>query len=216
MTCDILIKTCKRDAPYHEHCLASIEKFCSGFRRVVVVEGEHPPGYLHQQVVKMRADLHTDADFTLVTDSDTLFAMPVTPETFFTGDKVNWIVTPWDAEMLANPGTKTWYDVMGQFHGKVPPFEFMRRQPFMLPRWLTKDLREWCEFQHSKDIEDYVMEKGVFSEFNVLGHHAWLFHRDKFNWIDTSIEVLPPPVTFQMWSHDPIEKNIKEIRRILA
>lgn len=216
MTCDIFIKTCQHDAGYHQHCLASIEKFCSGFRRTVVIDGEHPRGYLHQQVVKLHADIHTGADFTLVTDSDTLFTAPVTPESFFTDGKVDWLVTPWDETMLAHAGTRTWYDVMGQFHGKIPPFEFMRRQPFMLPRWLTESIRDWCKFQHGQDIETYVMGHGTFSEFNVLGHHAWLFHQSRFNWIDTSKEELPPPVVRQFWSHDPIEKNIEEINHILA
>ena len=35
VTCDIFIKTCSHDAEYHKYCLASIEKYCTGFRNVV-------------------------------------------------------------------------------------------------------------------------------------------------------------------------------------
>lgn len=214
MNCSIFIKTCQRDREYHEYCLKSIEKYCSGFRDVVVIEGEHPQGYLHQQVVKCYADLHTDADYILITDSDTLFTIPVTPETYFHEDKVKWLHTPWTPEMLAG-NEKCWFGVMGQFFLDIPPSEFMRRQPFMVPAWLLKELREYCRHKHGRTLEDYIMWKGVFSEFNVMGMFAWLFHHDKFHWIDTSKDELPELTTRQFWSHDPLEKNIEEIERIL-
>jgi len=215
MVTDIFIKTHAGDAEYHKYCLASIEKYCTGFRNVVVIEGEHPRGYLHQQIVKLHADDHTDADYVLVTDSDTLFTVPVTPETYFEGDKVKWIHTPWTPEMLAS-NTRAWFDVMGQFFGKTPHSEFMRRQPFMLPAWLLRELRLFCFTKHGVSIEDYIWSKGVFSEFNVLGNFAWEFHHDRFHWIDSSKDELPELTTRQFWSHDPIEKNIEEIERILA
>jgi hypothetical protein len=215
MICDIFIKTCQHDAAYHEHCLKSIDKFCSGFRKVVVVEGEHPHGYLHQQIVKLEADLHTDADFILMTDSDTLFCRPVTPETYFEDGKVVWVHTPWTPEMLAG-NERAWFDVMGQFFRETPPSEFMRRQPFMVPAWLLKNVRDYCARVHGLAIEDYVMGHGVFSEFNVLGFFAWLHHHDEFHWIDSSKDELPELTIRQFWSHDPIGKNIEEIRRILA
>lgn len=215
MTCDIFIKTCKHDEAYHEYCLKSIDKHCSGFRRTVVVNSEHPRGYLQQQVDKVYADVYTDADFVLITDSDTLFTRPVTPETYFHDDKIEWIHTPWTPEMLSSD-VKVWYDVMGQFFNAVPHSEWMRRHPFMLPTWLLQDVRRFCEEKHGKTLDDYVMWKGVFSEFNILGCHAWLAHHDKFHWIDSSKDELPEVTTRQFWSHDPIEKNIEEIRRILA
>ena len=217
MTTDIFIKTCQHDADYHAYCLASIDKYCSGFRNTVVVDGEHPKGYLHQQVVKMHADEHCPgADFILVTDSDTLFTHSVTPESFMVDGKPVWVATPWTEEMLAHPGTKAWYDVMGQYFNQVPPFEFMRRQPFVFPAHLTSNLRRDCLSRHGVDIETYVMSKGAFSEWNVLGFYAWLHHHDEFHWIDTSKDALPSLNVIQMWSHSPIEHNLPVIERILA
>lgn len=216
MTCDIFIKTCQRDAGYLKHALRSIDKFCTGFRQVKIVEGEHPKGYLHQQVVKMSADTYTDADFFLITDSDTLFTMPVTPETYLRDGKAIWLHTPWTEEMLANPGVRAWFDCMQNFSGRTPPSEFMRRQPFMVPAWLLKDLREWCEFQHRRSLEDYVMSQKAFSEFNVIGHHAWQHHRDRMAWVNTETDEMPPLTVRQFWAAgDPVEKNLDEIERIL-
>lgn len=219
VTCDIFIKTCAHDADYHRHCMASIDKFCTGFRNVVVIDTEAPTpakGYLQQQVIKMHADTYSDADFFLVTDSDTLFTRPVIPETFMREGKPIWLHTPWTEEMLAHPGTRAWFDVMTEFHGVQPPSEFMRRQPFFFPRWLTASLRTFCGVQHNRTLENYVTKKGRFSEWNVLGHHAWRNFQDRFHWIDTSKDELPELVVKQYWSHDPIENNIEEINRILA
>jgi hypothetical protein len=215
--CDIFIKTCKHDRGYLEHCLRSIDKFCSGFRQVKIVEGEHPKGYLHQQVIKMHADTFTDADLFLITDSDTLFTIPVTPETYLRDGKPIWLHTPWTPEMLAHKGTMAWLECMTQFaKGVTPPSEFMRRQPFMIPGYVLEDLRETCLTRHGRTLEDYVMNAASFSEFNVIGHHAWMFFHDKFHWIDTSKDELPPVTVRQFWSHDPVEKNLPEIERILS
>jgi hypothetical protein len=216
--CDLFIRTYPGDAAYHEKCLASIDKFCTGFRNTVVVnKTDRSPriGYLQQQVDKLHADTCTDADYVLITDSDTLFVKPVTPETYFRDGKPIWLHTPWTPEMLASDVT-VWYEVMRNFSGVAPTSEFMRRQPFMLPAWLLKDLRQWCVFQHTRALADYVMNSGRFSEFNVLGHHAWRFHHNRFHWIDTSKDELPELTVRQFWSHDPIEKNLEEINRILA
>jgi len=212
-TTDLFIKTCSHDRDYHEHCLASIEKFCTGFRNVVVIDGEHPQGYLHQQIVKLYADTYTDADFILITDSDTLFTRPVTPETYFRDGKIEWIHTPFTEELKA---AVPWFNVMAEFARSAPPSEFMRRQPFMLPAWLLRELRQWCEFSHGITLDKYVMNAGRFSEFNILGHYAWKFHQGRFHWIDSSKDELPELTVRQFWSHDPIASNIEEIGRILA
>lgn len=212
MVTDIFIKTCAHDAAYHQYCMASIDKFCSGFRNTVVVDGEHPRGYLHQQVVKMHADTHCPgADFILVTDSDTLFTEPVTPESFMRDGKPIWYQTP---AASIEGDARCWFPVMDKFHGVEPEFEFMRRQGFMFPAWILRELRGYCVAKHGRTMEQYVMESGRFSEWNVVGMFAWLHHRDAFSWINTD-EELPPAKVRQFWSRDTIEKNIEEIQKIL-
>lgn len=219
MICDIFLKTYAHDDGYHAFCMQSIAKYCSGFRKTVVIrdEDQEPSlnGYLRQQVVKMHADMHTDADIVLITDSDTLFTEPVTPESFMRDGKPVWMITPYDEAMHAHEGLQRWFEVMTEFFGVEPEHEFMRRHPFMIPAWLLKDLREFCWNRHGRTMEQYVFDKGVFSEFNVIGFHAWLHHRDKFYWMDSTNEC-PPSKLFQAWSHDPIEKNLPKIREILG
>lgn len=216
-TTDIFIKTCEHDVEYHRYCLASISKFCTGFRHVVEINdnGDTPANpYLFQQLVKLNADKHTDADFILVTDSDTLFSEPVTPESFMRDGKPIWYMTPFK-ELEGSDCHKAWFPVLAEFFGEEPEFEMMRRQPFMFPREVLKGLRNYCYAQHDITIEDYVYRKGRFSEWNILGNFCWMYHREKFSWINTSVEC-PPAKVRQFWSHAPVSENLEEINSILT
>jgi hypothetical protein len=213
MITDIFIKTCNYDKQYHEYCLQSIKKYCTGFRNTVVVEGEHPQGYIYQQVVKLHADKYTDADFILVTDSDTLFNTPVTPESFMSNGKPIWYMTPFE-QLLEHSTLLKWRKVMTDFCGIEPQFEFMRRQPFMFPRYVLKDIQEYCVKTHGRTLEEYPFDLGVFTEWNVLGFYCWIHHRDAFTWVNTD-DGIGDPLVRQFWSHDKVQKNIEEIKQIL-
>ena len=213
---DIYVKTYSRDAEYHKYCVRSIEKFCSGFRNLVVENKEQQRGYMAQQSSKMYSDTHTDAEFILVTDSDTLFVSPVTPQTFMVDGKPIWIHTPWTPEMLTHPGTAAWKRVMTEFFGSEPNSEKMRRQPFVFPRKVLQTLREYCFQKHRKSLDDYIMGADAFSEWNVLGEHCWRHHHDMFHWVDSSVDPLPELTVLQTWSHDPLEKNVPTFNQILA
>lgn len=216
MTTDLYLKTCLHDEAYHVCCEASIRKFCTGFRNVIVEHGEHPQGYVFQQCCKLSIFERSDADHFLITDSDTIFRQPVTPETYFRNGKPTWIISPWDAEMRAHEGLMTWYRFMTDLFGQEPPAEFMRRQPFLVPRWLMESFASFVWKKFGRKVTELPLDLGKFSEFNALGFHAWLHHRGEIEWIDTSKEELPPPTVFQAWSHDSIEKNLPEILRILV
>lgn len=222
MNTDIFLKTYGKDAEYHAYCLKSIEKFGTGFRSVRVINDEHPNGYLWQQAVKMDADRLTyqegdsEEDYFLMTDSDTLFTEPVTPESFMRDGKPIWLFTPWTPEMLEHAGMQAWKKVMKDFTGVEPHAEFMRRQGFMFPRKVLASLRSFCEEYHGKSLCEYIMNSGSFSEYNALGFYCWLHHHDDFYWLDTSKEELPPLRLRQFWSHDAPEKNLTEIKQILG
>lgn len=213
MITDIFIKTCNHDKQYHEYCLQSIKKYCTGFRNVIVVEGEHENGYIHQQVVKLHANEYSDADFILVTDSDTLFNQPVTPESFMIDGKPIWYMTPFE-QLLDHNGLMHWRSVMTDFFRSEPPYEFMRHQPFMFPRKVLLDIQEYCVKTHGRTLKEYPFDKGTFTEWNVLGYYCWLHRHDLFSWVNTDVGLKNPNIT-QFWSHDPIEKNLEEIKQIL-
>jgi hypothetical protein len=223
---DIFIKTYPKDYPWLEYCLRSIVKFASGFRRVIVISPDtnfgfeiprgievqlvqdREPGYLWQQAVKLRADAYTDADEILFMDSDCIFTEQVSPETFKRGDKVLWMMTPW-SEVTDQNAREQWLPSMTRFLGHVPAYEFMRRHPFLFPRWLFDELRKFCDFMHGMDLDKYIMNSGAFSEFNSAGGYAFSAHNDKFVWMDTSKEASPPVVVMQHWSHGGLDDAAK-------
>lgn len=246
MICDIFIKTYPTDYPWLKYCLRSIGKFASEFRKTVIVSpapyhdsiglgfdwvwqerheyGLGNPrfdGYLSQQVFKLYADTFTDdADYILHIDSDTIFTRPVTPETYFTDGKIDWMMTP--HAMIETP----WQPITEKFLGMPAPFsvsfEFMRRPPQMIPRWLYASLREFCVQKHGCTLSEYIMKQPyrAFSEYNALGAFAFYFHHDKFNWINTA-EVpeneWPPLTVLQKYSHGGLTPEIvAEFEQILS
>lgn len=233
MTTDILIKSYRKDFPWLSYCLRSIQKFATGFRDIVIVipdtdnldhltaervvkVREHGEPYMFQQSVKMHADTFTDADHISTVDSDCIFTEPVTPETFMTDGKVDWLYTPW--ESVGDDAKRAWGGVMTKCLGEPPPAEFMRRSAQMIPRWALQEFRGFVAERHGVSLEHYIMSQPgrYFSEYNCLGFFLWKFHREKINWINTD-ERIPPSVVRQFWSWGGTTPEIKaEINRLLA
>lgn len=234
MTCDIVIKSYPADYEWLALCLRSIEKFCTGFRQIIliapdnsspwptwpfnlVVEPELEPGYLGQQARKLYADTHTDADYLLFIDSDNIVARPFSPHDFMQGDKVKWLMTPWNE--MPQDAINAWFPVMHNFAGVAPDYEFMRQFPFLVPRWLFPELRGFCVGKHGQTLHHYIMSQAnrAFSEFNVMGHYLWNHHRDEVQWIDTTKDEFTQGYVRQFYSYGGITPEIRaEIERLLA
>lgn len=238
MITDILLKTYPADYPWLGSCIRSIEKFCSGFRRVIVispdlnypitissaldritagqkatmVEPDIEPGYLHQQVVKLHADRYSDADQWLTIDSDCVFTRPITPETFVRDGRIVWLKTP-----MAQAGSgQGWLESMRQWFGSTPQFEYMRRHPFLLPKFLLEEMRKFTQFMHGKSLSEYIMGSGSFSEFNCAGLLAEAKFKDRFLFLDTTKDEIPSVCVRQWHSHDGVETALEEIETILG
>lgn len=235
---DIFIKTYPKDYSWLVYCLKSIHKFCTGIRSIVLITSggaernweseifpiqmKHVPehgndNYLSQQVFKMYSDTYTDADYILHIDSDTIFTRQVTPETYFRNGKPVIMITP--IEQAHPDQDQTWRRVMQKFMGRPSEYEYMRRFPIVYPRWAYGALREFCVKQHGVELDKYIMSQPYreFSEFNVMGFFLYEYHRDKFEWIDTSKvpESQWPELTVdQRWSHNPIP--VEEWEKILG
>lgn len=235
-TCDIFIKTWPRDYDWLRYCLRSIDKFASGFRRIVVVapdmaipqscrkmewigEADREPGYLWQQRVKLYADEKSDADYILFMDSDCIFTRPVEPNTFMRGGKVKWAHAPFREDEK-----RAWQPVMSKFLNQEVGGSFMAAHPFLFPRWLFEALREFCRVTHKQELSDYIMAQAdpknmlSFSEFNCAGAFAWFHHREKFEWIDKTKEIVEPCV-FQGFTHGGEERkaqDLAEFERLLS
>lgn len=215
---DIFIKTRAHDKEWYDFCLLSIRKFASGFRTTFTKfdENDKQPGYLWQQVCKLHADEHTDAEWILFMDSDCVFTQPVSPGDFIHDGKPIWLYTPLDK---ARPDQHVWAPVMEKFLGKKPEHEFMRRHPFVVQRWMLDALRTFCKYRHGKSLEDYIMgeadpENGLalrFSEWNCLGFFLWEYHRDKVHWVLDS--EAGPPVVYQGFTHGGEQRKLEDIAK---
>lgn len=242
ISCDIFIRTYPKDYDWLTYCLRSIDMFCTGFRKVWIISTEDAPawfsiraehwagqfpmewkkmneetsdGYLAQQIHKLYADVITDyqPDYILLLDSDTLFTKPVTPEAFFYNGKLIWYMT--DYNKIETP----WKPVTEKFMGKPVQYEFMRRLPMMMPRWLFPKLREYCHKTHGIIMSDYIRNQPLreFSEFNALGAFAHQYYRNDFEWSDTLEQATPAPLARQFFSWGGITDEVKkEIDSILG
>lgn len=234
MTVDLFVKTFPSDYEWLKYCLHSIQRFATGFRRVVVVasNGFPPPtgtnetvfhvheptnGYLHQQVVKMHADQFTDAEFVLQLDSDTIFTRPVCPEDFIVDNRrPRWLYTPYTS--IASGDGQTWKQPTAKIMMRPVANEMMRRHPFCIPAWALREFRAWMWRIHGMSIETYIMSQAdrEFSEYNALGAWLWFHHHDKVEWQNTD-ENMGTTFVHQHWSVSGLSEAIREnLERALA
>lgn len=236
MNADLFIRTYWKDLDWLELCLASISKYCRGFRAIIVVipSASNPwlrrfalPGnveiktcrnykddYLGQQVTKLFADAFTDADLICHIDSDCIFSRVTSPEDLVKDGKPCIFLRPYELLGRHHP----WQKPTEQFLGWSVRNDFMQQPPFLYPRWLYPQLREHAVAVHGVDLETYITRQPArgFSEFNVLGAFAWQRHRERFTWIDTSVTPAGDPVCRWYWSWGGIDDSAcAEIRAIL-
>lgn len=234
MTCDIFIKSYEADAEWLGYCIRSIDRHCSGFRRLVVVtpkdfvpraktletvvlvRPDSSNGYLHQQATKLHADQITDANYILHVDSDNIFTRSVDPEQFMTEGRVHCLITPMKDVPL--DARKAWIPVMQKFCGLTPEQEMMRRHPQLYPRWAYRALRSFCQNTHGVCLAEYIMRQPdrAFSEFNCMNFYVWLHHREHFTWFNTNERRHTPDCIRQFHSYDGVERHREEIEKLLA
>jgi hypothetical protein len=96
--------------------------------------------------------------------------------------------------------------------------EFMRRPPYVFPRWIYPALRHHTLALHGRELDDYVLAQPArgFSEFNALGAFAHRYHREAFAWRDTATQ---GPVQWPLrvfWSWGGIDSRVRaELEQIL-
>ena len=189
---DLFIKTCAKDEQFLVHCLKSIDMFVSGFRRVVLVTDEDhdlrpdlaydhvvhkivvpsapttfgmSAGYRMQMVVKLSWRDFTDADAVVITDSDTIFTGPFTPERMTPSGKPVWYYGDWSFGIL-------WRSATELVVGAPMPFCCMREHPFIFTREATAGFIEYIDRRFGCSIHDLFFAgivPGKFCEFEILG-----------------------------------------------
>jgi hypothetical protein len=236
MIADIFIRTYARDIESLNYCLQSIDKFASGFRKIIItipardrhLLGHNPKyeihtvkhynnDYLGQQATKLLADQYSDADLILFIDSDCLVVKNITPESFLKDGKPFILKTKYsemEGDVLA------WREITAKALGFIPEYEYMRRLPLMYWREHLSQLRNAMQVKHKKSLEDYITSQPAnsFSEFNALGAFCEYFYSDKYYFQDTE-DGIPTELVWQYWSHDMRTDNreniIKKIKSVI-
>jgi len=238
VVCDIMVRSYYKDFDWLAYCLASIAKYCVGFRNVILIVPEssrsrlarirlpalnlrvqtcrnYPDDYLGQQVTKLHADTFTDADYICHVDSDCIFSRFTSPEVLLEDGKVLVVMRPYALISCHTP----WRLPTENFLGWKVRYDFMQRQPLTFPRWLYGRLREHCLARHRVDLKRYVIKQPArsFSEYNTLGAYAYELHRDGFTWIDSSRRDPGEPFCRWYWSWGGIKPWVRDqIEELLA
>jgi hypothetical protein len=235
--CDIFIRSYYKDLAWLVYSLASIDKYCSGFRSVLVVVprstssylqklgiahlarfefcNDYRDDYLGQQVTKLYADCFTDADLICHVDSDCIFTRPLTPTDLTSQGRLRVLMRPIPSLGRHRP----WLRPTEDFLGWPVSYDFMQHPPFTYPRQLYQDVRRYALEIHKMDLEQYVLSRPPrgFSEFNVLGAYAYEHYRQWFTWIDVGREPAGEPMCRWYWSWGGLTPSIRqEIESLLA
>jgi len=230
MTTDILIKSCKKDLGWLTFSLRSIQKFCTGFRQVVLLFPEaekdalaqlnltsekifltkdRPDFYLWQQVEKARAYLYTDAQFVTFVDSDVIFTRPCSPQDLMRDGKPIVLYTPYSVlvDQSGKPVTP-WQKITEAALMRPVEFEFMRRFPMTAPLMLLYEFGNFMVEAHGQTVESYVMSQPAraFSEFNSIFGFGFYFRPDSCCFVNTEPSPIPPPVAKQFWSYSGLSE----------
>lgn len=227
MTVDIFIRTYSADVEALKYCLRSIDKFCKGFRDVIITipaKDRHLLGYndkyivhtvphyqndyLGQQATKLYAHQYSDADLIFFIDSDCVVLKPVTPKSFMKNNKPFQLKTRYSE--LGN--SVPWQSITAKALGFVPQYEYMRRLPLMYWREHLSQLQNAMQIKHTARLESYILNQphNAFSEFNALGAFCDKWYPDKYEFQDTQIGV-PEAIVWQYWSHDLRNENREKI-----
>jgi hypothetical protein len=135
----------------------------------------HTPGYLWQQIVKLKWTEYTDADAVVILDSDEMISRPITPDTFRDGyGRWRWSFRDWKEAGDADVWKKPTEEVL-KFE---PKYEAMVCSPFVLERKTTINFIEYLKNIHrASDLYDVFFKYDMtrFSEYNAYGSYVYKF-----------------------------------------
>ena len=228
MSTSIFIKTWKKDIPWLNYCLRSIEKYGTGFDEIViaieksctsmvndlgiarVVEVDvWRNGYIQQQWVKLNAASYVKSDHVLFVDSDNVFYKPFTPESFMRDGKPILLKTRY-SDLGDSPVAvvaQKWKGITESFVGFNTEWEFMRRLPFPV---LSSTLNNILDFIPDLHKRLSLIRDSSFSEFNVIG--AFISEKEPENYfITNTLEWMPEEYAHHFWSWGGITQEVQGI-----
>lgn len=223
MNLTIFIKTHKGDLEWLKYCLTSLKYFNTPHKLVLIADdncdlaGQPIPrlatvlyvptpenGYILQQVYKLSAHKYTSSPYILFLDSDTVFTQSCTLDDFFYKDTPIHFYEAFERVGNAN----CWKAPTEEVLKTTITHEYMRRFPIVHHRNVLFNL----EYNYPNLINNLRKKKDRrFSEFNVLGAFAHLYHKELYHWYEiTDTTPPPPPVAKQFWSWGGITPEIRK------
>jgi glycosyltransferase involved in cell wall biosynthesis len=223
MTVDIFIRTYKNDLQWLAYCLSSIHKHLRGFRKIiisipkdqthhliqfnltqetVVTEELFEDDYLGQQISKIFAFEHSDADYIMFLDSDCVIKHTCNVQDFFSDGRPILLKTKYEKVGDAI----CWKEITEKFVGFKVDFEYMRRLPVVYHRNSLVGLVDMFP-----NIKKYILncDHRSFSEFNAIGAYIENFESERYEIVDTDDEIPYSPVR-QFWSWGGITSEVKQ------
>jgi hypothetical protein len=225
MTTDIFIRTYDNDLEWLKYCLKSIHKYVTGYRKIIIcipdnqkhlidawsltqeeVHGVNKfaeSGYIDQQINKIMAYKFGVADFVLFVDSDVCFKRPVHVSEYFKDGKPIILKTRYESVGDAI----CWKEPTEKMLGYSVGYEYMRRLPLLYRSETLKNLNNKIELW---GFGNGVSKIEKMSEFNLVGAFAEKEESEKYHFIDTEKEPLPPESVKQNWSWGGLTEDIKK------
>lgn len=192
--------------PQHTVVPASISSF---FDHIVYTEEAHP-GYVAQQLDKIRAYKYCSNDYILFSDSDCIYYGPFNATSLLDSHKCILYKTHYD-ELTSNEFVYRWKSIVKKAIGISPEYEYMRCMPILH----HKEALQVTD-GHGM-LNNYITKKSInLSEFNIIGTLAEEILPHLYQFVDTKYRIpdyhsLPR----QYWSWGGFNDDIrKELERI--
>ena len=159
------------------------------------IAGPNNGGYSSQMISKFYAFNHSDAEYFIHMDSDTIFNRPVTLLDFLDEQRRVYVTTVEYATMEQN--FVVWQSAAQQLLREPVPKETMTSFPFVYPRALYPTAIALVEAAHGATFVEAARNCTRIIEFTTLGHV--LITRFPGQWVEKSVQQRADMV-YQSWS----------------
>lgn len=226
-TIDIFLKSYKNDFWLLNLALETIKKNVTGYQNIILLIPEEDkelfdtrnlpertlvhyvhdrkPGWLMQQVFKMKAHEYCYADYIMFSDSDCFFDHPINLQDCIKDDKPEILYTDWSLVGDA----KCWREPTEKFLKEPVEWEMMRRNQMVFHRSTLVAISEY-----EPNIEEVIMGSEKFSEFNAMAAYAFKYEKEKYTWTNTEGWEFVEPLAIQVWSHSSKKPGESEIHHL--
>ena len=185
-----------------------IPKYLYSFFDTVHRVRETHPGYIQQQLDKIRAYKYCKYDHILFSDSDCIYYQPFGARCRIVNDK---IILPKTLYTSLPEAAQAWKEVVYMSTGLTSQYEYMR----CLPMLHHAEVLRYLDNDEHFNAYLTIVKDNQLSEFNAVGTVAEVKFQHLYTFIDTENTNQPIPTARQYWSWGGITPDIlSEIERL--